>query len=303
MRNSLQFSNESCEQLEQKAEELERNNIRLQKLCDFQQTLLTQKTSTLVDLQKDYCQLKLQHEQLQIKMAVELTDTVRCELDHKLHSKNVELDGKRKLSDNSDRPEFRNTLPELTLKLQNVSFQKQKIERELEGVIIENHSLVKALERAEMDIAELQAKLRCSEENSLESLSTPKSECQSFSSAMLPLALCDDPKSPLTFQPAHQSICKSPKESAVSGLSLFGELDIQYRSLKQQYQELVEECTCSASLSHKEWHCPNSKNPPASLHNGVKSDAPFKELFDEVFATLKQTTLVADKLIERKNCK
>ena len=30
-------------------------------------------------------------------------------------------------------------------------------------------------------------------------------------------------------------------------------------------------------------------------------DRPFKELFDEVFATLRQTAQVADRLIERKN--
>lgn len=311
MKDSLQFSNKSCEQLEQRAEELERNNQQLQKLCDIQQTLLDQKTSTLCDLQEDYSHLKYQHEQLQVKLAMEQSDTVSCEADQKLHTTNLKSDVVQ-LKDTGNNPEvveLQGTLAELTLKVQSSSFQKQKLERELEDVLNENKSLGNALERADSEIAELQMKLRHYEEESLDNVESttlsPKSSGHSFTSAS-PHYIADDPQSPLN---SHSSLkkCKSPKMSApeqIDGLSLFGELDSQYSTLQQQYQELIKECTCSASLLHKEWLPSKIENPPSSVQeNGIVVDTPFKELFEEVFATLKQTALVADKLIERKSSK
>ena len=297
LRNSLQFSNKSCEQLEQKAEELERNNVRLQKLCDFQENLLTQKSSALADLQKESSQLKNQYEQLQVKVAEERTEGGGCE---KQNSKSDSTDG-REPSEMDGGSELQSTVAELTLKVQNSSFQKQKLERELEDILNENQSLVKALERADSEVAELQAKLKAYEENPLEILTlSPKSGRPL--SGIVPTT--DDIQSPLSLQPAHTE-CRSPKKSTsgdIAGLSLFSELEIQNSSLQQRYQELVEECTCSASLFHKKY-LPSTAEEPCIQENGVVMDTPFKELFDEVFATLKQTTLVADRLIERNNSK
>ena len=264
----------------------------------MQQTLLTQKTSTLADLQKDYSQLKYQHEQLQAKVVVKTTNTAGCDAS-KEHSKSGSK--QKETGDNANEAELQSTLEELTLKVQNVSFQKQKLEQDLEDVVNENQSLVKALERAETDMTELQTKLRGYEENSLE-LTSPKSGDQLYSvTPMIPPA--DDL---FFFQPQYHS-CKSPTKSTnehVAGVSLFNELDVQYKTLQQRYQELVEDCTCSASLFHKKWLPSKCEDFPASLQeNCVLTETPFKELFDEVFATLKQTTFVADKLIERKNNK
>ena len=300
MRSSLQFSNTSCEQLEQKVEELEHSNKQLQKLCNIQQTLLAQKTSTFVDLQKDFARLKCQHEQLlQVKMTVEETDAGGFEAEQKRRSKNLKSDdGGKPLSigDGSDVAELQSSMAELAQSVQNITFQKQKVESELEEVVNDNQSLVKALERADSEIVELQTRLRNVEENSLDltspkSRSCPLTDTQQFSPS-------NDPKSPLTLHKA----CKSPRKSGSDQdacLSLFSELDIQYSTLQQRYCELVEQCTCSASLFHKKWFPSKPENPPTNVQ--MVTDAPFKELFDEVFATLKQTSLVADKLIERKN--
>lgn len=292
LKDSLKFSNRSCEQLEQKTEELERKNKQLQKLCDIQQALLARKTENLQDLQEDHAQLKYSHEQLKAESAIR--ETTSNNSDKKLSSSNSKLhvcDGDKSLnaSECSDLNQLQRTLAELTAEVQTSTFQKQKLQRELERVLNENQSLLKALEHADSEMAELQMKLRHFEDEF--TASSPNA------SHLLPLT--DDLSSPTS--PLSHKHLKSPKRSS-SGhdLSLFGELDSQYSSLQQHYEDMVKECTCSASLIHKRWQSSNSENFNANeSDNGEMIDAPLKELFDEVFATLKQTTLVADKLIER----
>ena len=303
LRNSLQFSNKSCEQLEQKAEELERNNIRLQKLCDFQESLVAQKSAALADLQKECSQLKNQYEQLQLKLTEERQESDGCE---KQNAKELNSDDERNVSETGDSSDLQSTVAELTLKVQNSTFQKQKLERELEDMLNENQSLVKALDRADSEAAELHAKLKAYEENSLEILLLSPNSSRPISGIVPQVPATDDIQSPLNSQPVYTE-CRSPKKSVseqMTGLSLFSELEIQNSTLQQRYRELVEECTCSASLFHKKYLPSKTDTPlPSAQENGVMMDTPFKELFDEVFATLKQTTLVADKLIERNNSK
>ena len=293
LKDSLKFSNRSCEQLEQKTEELERKNKQLQKLCDIQQALLARKTENLQDLQEDHAQLKYSHEQLKAESAVR--ETTSDNSDKKLSSSNSKLCGGDKFlnaSECSDLNQLQHTLAELTAKVQTSTFQKQKLQRELEHVLNENQSLLKALEHADSEMAELHIRLRHFEDNSMEfTASSPNA------SHLLPLT--DDLSSPTS--PLSQKHLKSPKRS-ISGhdLSLFGELDSQYSSLQRHYEDMIKECTCSASLIHKRRQSSNSENLDANENDNAEMiDAPLKELFDEVFATLKQTTLVADKLIER----
>ena len=299
MRSSLQFSNTSCEQLEQKIEELEHNNERLQKLCNIQQSLLAQKTSALVDVQKDFTRLKCQHEQLlQVKVAIEETNT-SYQAEQMLHSKNMTSEvGNEHLhtNDSSDVTKLQSSLAELAQNVQNLTLQKQKAENQLEEIMNENQSLVKGLERADDEIVDLQTRLRSYEEKTLDlkSKGSPFSDIPQFSP-------CDNIQSPLALQPTCKA-CKSPNKCSSNqdtGLSLFCELDVQYSTLQQRYCDLVEQCTCSASLFHKKC-LPSEKSSANSPENSMVTDAPFKELFDEVFASLKQTTLVADKLIEKK---
>lgn len=304
MRSSLQFSNTSCEQLEQKIEELEHNNKRLQKLCSIQQSLLAQKNTALVDLQKDFTRLKCQREQLLlVKASCEETNTSH-EVQEMLQSKNMKSEVENEplhTNDNSDITELKSSVAELAQNVQKVTLQKQKVESQLEEIMNENQSLVKALERADDEIIDLQTKLRSYEEKVLD-LTSPKSRCPFSNTPQFPP--CDNLQSPFALQLTDKA-CKSPQNTGNNqdtGLSLFCELDIQYSSLQQRYCELVEQCTCSASLFHKKW-LPSEKPSVNLQEHSMVTDAPFKELFEEVFATLKQTTLVADKLIERKNSK
>ena len=204
--------------------------------------------------------------------------------------------------------ELQDTVDGLTLKLQNAGYQKQKFESELRQVLSENQALGRNLERAELEIAELQARLRVYEEASerqrLECSPSPqKTPVSTPGHASSYQRLCTSPsadESPLRLQ-------KSPKanESGL-GASLFSELDTQYTDLQWQYEDLLQQCTCSASLSHVSTHGGLAETseadglPALSKGNSSPLETPFKVLFDEMFATLKQTAEVADRLIERK---
>lgn len=290
LKDSLKFSNRSCEQLELKIEELERNNNRLQKLCDIQQTLLAQKTENLQHLQEDHAQLTYSHEQLKAETAVRSDNSIADQKLSPSSSKPCSGDKFLNTTECSDTNELQRMLAELTAKVQTSTSQNQKLQRELEDVLNENQSLLKALEQADSEVAELQMKLRQFEETSTEFIAlSPKS-----------VPFTDDLSSPTS--PLLHKHLKSPKRSTGEhDLSIFSELDSQYSSLLRHYEDMVKECTCSASLAHKKWLSSNVENLNAGLQdNGETIDTPLKELFDEVFATLKQTTLVADQLIERK---
>ena len=89
----------------------------------------------------------------------------------------------------------------------------------------------------------------------------------------------------------------------------FSELDSQYSDLQERYDQLVQQCTCSAGLAHRSQMklaaAESGGDVLSSLvtqpePNSAPEGTPFKDLFEEVFATLKQTAAVADKLVQRK---
>ena len=295
MKDSLKFANRSCEQLEQKTEELECNNKQLQKLCDIQRALLAEKMENLHDLQEDHAQLKYSHEQLKAKIEIGENRRDNSMTDHKLspsNSKSCSGDVCQKKSECSDTNVLQCLLAELTAEVQTSTFQRQKLQRELEDVLNENRSLLKAVEQADSEVAELQTKLRYFEDISTELTALSPKAGHLFH-------VTDDlPNQTLPLSHKH---LKSPKQSTSEhDLSLFSELDSQYSSLQQHYEDMVKECTCSASLIHKKWLPSNAENLNTNTQDhGETIDSPLKEMFDEVFSTLKQTALVADKLIER----
>lgn len=106
--------------------------------------------------------------------------------------------------------------------------------------------------------------------------------------------------------PEHTPECNpehTPESDSIAetsnGHSIFSELDREYSSLQQQYKDLLTNCVCSASQS-QQVKGGDDKNAKKSVSKSSVSSGgeAFKELFDEVFATLRQTALVADRLIE-----
>lgn len=308
-KDSLQFSNKSCEQLEQKIEELEAANKGLQRLCDSRKILTEQKDATIQDLEqklealreecsktKEHCSEQSPAKAMPSGAVDESPRTMRS----------VSFSGVLSYSSpqRAEVKELQDTVEELTLKLQNASYQKKKLEAELKEVLADNQVLGKTLEKTEAEVAELQAKVRLFEDifeaqNLERSITSPRSRDLATSTPTADLL-----HSPGTEDSPALLPLKSPKVSltmeSLQGMSLFSEIDNQYSVVQKQYEDLLQRCTCSASLAHKNrYHVSAEKED--NMGGERKQDRPFKELFDEVFATLKQTTQVADRLIERRS--
>lgn len=305
-RDSLQFSIKSCEQLELKIDELEKVNCRLERLCENRQTLIDQKSAALQELEEEYRQLKLKYDQMQQKSEQNKdSDNDDKDANEPPVKLNCHLHKPLMLERTQEILELKAVVEELTLKVQKLSYQRQKAERQLEEVMSENEELTVNAEQTESEIAELQAKLKIYEEvfelqNCDSAALSPKIQAPPLAST----PYRGDIQSPINKTPIQKSH-KSSTSEIQFGMSLFSELDEEYSTLRQNYCQLVQECTCSASLPHKH------KYTRSQVSTGVSPDTvqptlhdlnkPLKDLFDEVFHTLEQTAQVADRLIERKS--
>lgn len=311
-KESLQFSNKSCEQLESRVEELERTSTSFRKLCENQQAQLEQKTATIQDLEEKLDSVEKEYQKM------------------KEHCDNqVQQTSSRELSgDMVDHPaaserecELLRTVEELTEKLRKASYQRQKYEKGLCEVLAENQTLTRNLERVEADATELQVRLRAYED-AMEKQSLERSV---GSPLLIPhsgqhLSISSTPtyghvfqyggvQSPGGEESNHPMLKSSKTTDSLLGTSLFSELDSQYSDLQERYDQLVQQCTCSAGLAHRNQMklaaTESSGDVLSSLVTQAEASSapegtPFKDLFEEVFATLKQTAAVADKLVQRR---
>ena len=292
-RDSLEFSNKTCEQLEVKVEELERTHTRLQQQMLSQQSSLDHKTKQIESLEEELAETRAHNERLRERTTRlvadknELKQTTGTE-DARMRERSKSCHGNVDVSMETD-----GIVSELTERVQNLTFQKEKAERELSGLVTENETLSKTLERAEADIEELTSRVAACEEileRQGTPLSTPKHSHATPSHFELPGDTEDH-----TPQPPDRE--ETPE---ANGQSLFNELDNEYSSLRHHYNTLVQGCTCSASLHHKSWTSGGGVANEGVVKEGKSNEKPFKELFEDLFATLKQTAHVADRLIERK---
>ena len=215
--------------------------------------------------------------------------------------------------------ELLRTVEELTEKLRTASYQRQKYEKGLREVLAENQTLTRSLERVEADASELQVRLRAYED-AMEKQSLERSVGSPIPHSGQHLSISSTPTYGHVFQYSgvqspggedtnHPTLKSSKTTDSLLGTSLFSELDSQYSDLQERYDQLVQQCTCSAGLAHRSQMklaaAESSGDVLSSLvtqpePNSAPEGTPFKDLFEEVFATLKQTAAVADKLVQRK---
>ncbi len=293
-RDSLQFSNKSCEQLEGKVEELEQANAHLQRQLLSQNSSLEQKTQHIQSLEDELLDLRSQNTHLRQRTA-ELVAEKKDSKESTPIEENKMSREKSSCHNNLEvSTETHDTVLELMGQIQKLTFQKQKSHRELTNAMVENESLARNLERAELEIEELTHRVAMFEDvidGQSTTLKPAHSTPSQHTAFTLPLpSVSDDhaPSSPSTEEP-----------NGDSGLSLFNELDTEYSSLRHNYDTLVQGCTCSASLRHKAW---TKGRGVGTVKDSVAipESRPYKELFAEMFATLKQTAQVADRLMERR---
>ncbi len=295
-----------------KVEELESTNQSLTKLCEGRKSLLAQKASNMTQMEAELFDAKDRFDGVQEDLnrlrrdsAMVATTTLAGEngggnrRTHRAppsHGTNT-TDGREEEEGRGDSEEItklRGSAAELSLKLQNSTFQKNRLERELEGVLSENALLAKNLERAEADLAEMHVRY-----------DEMLSENHALDSASVTSPSCTTPLSPSSSLTAVRNNIRPPQmEPTTRGQSLFSELGSEFGSLPEHTPEFLRNSTISATTTLTQQGGGangNETTPSVQVRVQGKSSGTFKELFDEMFATLRQTAKVADRLIERRS--
>ena len=324
-KDSLQFSNQLCEQLESKVEELESSNRSLAKLCEGRRSLLAQKASDMTQMEAELTDVRDKFDGVREDLSRLRRDSAAAAITlggggvaesgagtqrngraHRRASPNYGADGTDGAGEGSDElVRLKDSIAELSLKLQNTTFQKNRLKRELDEAMSENVSLAKNLERTEADLTELQLRYdeMISESHAMDGASVLSPSCIPLSPFHSNTSLTATGMS--TGAPPASS---QMEPTANGGQSLFSELGSELSSLQQQSQELLppnssHSSTISASsaptLSQQEGGA--SENGISPTATKCESSGAFKELFEEMFATLRQTAKVADRLLERRS--
>ena len=311
----MKFSNRSCENLELKLEEYDAENRDLKLALTKKDVTIQVKNKIVDDLQK----------------RVEMLEVEITKLQNELKSTN-DIDGtssvtKQEHPGNKDSPtaslsmlELQKQVDDLNFKLQNATYQKSRVQQTLDTVMSENSKLTEVLEKTETEVLELQSRVKILEEGGF----FEKSEAVTPLSSIPPqsptrYASPGTPMHSFSFHSNHVVVDDtliSPNSrllqnsSGSGGLTLFAELQAEYNSLQNKFDDLVSNCQCKASFPYKEFQAKEGPSSAAKYSSdetkarestsGIAPDSSLKSLFQEVYATLKQTTLVADKLIERR---
>ena len=382
-RDSLHYSNKLYEQLEVKLEESEKSSKQLEKWRRSSEALLEKRSTNIGDMEKELTQFREERTHLQAELdklrrgsnlvAVREFDQLRKSISPRKERSPV---GKELFDDDSvddasmsanseEIVRLRNTVRDLSKKLQCSVSQKRQLEIEIEELSVDNAGLRQNVEKMDGDMSILQIRLEEAQERSLHLLDggvavegtppialgsqyryhqcIPVSACKmdaaltakvtpdravsitsdttldtttldtttldtttlgtttldmtNLDTAILDTTTLDTTTLNTTtsdtiteLAPASDSI-----ETTTNGKSIFSELDSEYSSLQQQYQNLLTNCVCSAQHNVVE-----KSNITRSSSISCGRRGAFKELFDELFATLRQTAQVADKLMEGK---
>ena len=252
------------------------------------------------------------------------------------------VDDGTKPTENEELVRLKSTVRELSAKLQSSISQKRLMERDMDDLLGDNAGLSQNLEKMEGDISTLQLRLEEAQERNMhmldvregmeveDTLPTLLDPCCHHSTAVKmddddpmvlmnaqdsghadSMALPTPPTPPSNTNTAPELTPVPDIKETTNGQSIFSELDREYSSLQQQYQDLLTNCNCSASQPQQVEEegggdgetaksiCSGTKKPVSgSIMGSTAGGSAFKELFDELFATLKQTAQVADRLIE-----
>lgn len=165
----------------------------------------------------------------------------------------------------------------LNHKIQSISKQKMKLEGEITTLTDTNRTLEQSLAEAEGKMHKLQAKLDVLENEKQLSLNGKESVSSDTTDY-------------------HPMLEKSSEGTVKNGVSLFGELDEQFIQLQKQFKDLVTSCNCSASLPYRD-KFPYNNLKRVEMTKPSVTKKPFQHIFDKIYATLKETTIVADRLL------
>ena len=177
------------------------------------------------------------------------------------------------LSKDKEILELKSNNKSLNSKILSASKEKMRLEGEITTLVDTNRTLEQSLAEAEGKINKLMSKV-----DLLESEKTSNQLTHNVDSTDHPGAVMEN----------------HLEGSVKNGVSLLGELDMQFLQLQKQFQDLVTTCNCSASLPYKDKYAHKKIEQRRSPSVTRK---PFQHIFDKIYATLKETTIVADRLL------
>lgn len=322
----LQASNLTCEHLEVQLEEANETSSSLRKARDMRQVTLEQKNKTIQELEEriDTLQKELADQRAKPEWRDNRYKNCSCPtkptggLEGALGS--TPFGGADVVEARGHETEVAllQEIETLKLKLNQSDLQCRRVTKELQEALGENQNLSLSIEKVEEENRELQLRLRCFEDayekqNVDAPLMSPR--CPSLTSTpkhthvtRFPFGLPSSPRSKVP-QGTEGGSTASPM-AGEKGMSLFNELDSHCSHLQSQYDDLLERCTCSASMNHRGDHTLLTQldTPSNQVGHGEgqeedekpSMEKPLRELFDALFSTLKETAQVADRLVERR---
>jgi uncharacterized phage infection (PIP) family protein YhgE len=311
LRESLMAAGQLSEQLEEKMEELEDDNEDLS-------TRLTQCQGELEKRERKIQKLqgKLEEQEvrlLELKMEYREVTTEKKALEKELleeRQKN-ETPLSPLLGEKDELVvQLNGEVSKLVLKLSECNLQRDNMAEQLSVTLHENELLEHKLLQAEAHAEELRYKLASLEETDGPSKSLQGSALRRSRSMRHTSSYSRQLRSPLKPIPSECVARRSPLSSRsssttsptnmVASVSLWNELDTQCTHIQEQFDQWVNRCNCSASLEYRQFvKLSSTKNATETKPSRPQTPAgqAFKEMFDELFASLRETTAVANKLL------
>lgn len=219
--------------------------------------------------------------------------------------------------------ELQEVVEDLTKRLSDLQFQKTRMKQSTETVSSENRKLKELLMKAESEAIDLQAQVKF-----LEELNSEKSEPATpippqspgrrallMSSMSNPGNMCPHCSGNFFETSFENSLSPAGLKMENGGIitgsdTLFSELENELNTLQIRFDRLLQDCTCSASVPYKDLMLdtppPCGEGPKESITKATLfcdselREKSLKDLFEEVYASLKQTSVVADQLLIKK---
>ena len=217
---------------------------------------------------------------------------------------------------------------DLQKKLSDSQYQRSKFKQSADTLLSENKKLNELLMKTETEVIDLQARVKLLEDQASER-SEPVTPIPPQSPGRKPFLIssfsnpgnlcphCSVNLADTSFDSTIPLSVMGTKDCDFSGnesnTTLFTELQNEFGVLQNKFEKLLQECSCSASVPYKDLakdavttgressnNEPKTKNPSTTSTDSKFQDTSLKDLFEEVYATLKQTTFVADKLLEKR---
>ena len=315
MKESLTVAGKLSEQLEDRMEEIEEEN----------KTLCGELNQCQGELKKRDCQLQ----QLQAKFEEQEVELSHLKADYRgiaMDKKVLEKELLEERNNNSstlsktfeemdEMWRLKEELDNLRQKFNECNREKDRLTRELSTALHENERLEHRILQTEETVDELRHKLASAEEVDGPCKASHSSVIRRTRSMRYTTSYSSPHRSSFKLSSSSHNFRnhRSPLSSVstnttnspvdTTGISLWNELDTQCADLQERFDRWVDKCNCSASLEYRQYlkSTPEKSQEEQTSREQTLNGQPLKEMFDELFASLRETAAVANRLLSVEN--